>query len=184
MSSAVANLMEQRSRFLSFVQRRVRDHQTAEDILQMAYLRAFSSADALKAGESADAWFFRILRNAVIDHYRHQAVETRTFAPWQPDFKHPSVTPETAPANLCPCVQDAIEEIPASYQAVLREVDLSENSLENFAAKAGITRGNAAVRAHRAHSSLRKRLIAHCGACAGAGCLDCTCRQAGKPSKG
>lgn len=181
MSSSVTNLMEQRSRFLAFVQRRVRDRQTAEDILQMAYLRAISSADSLKADPSADAWFFRILRNAVVDHYRHQAVETRTFAPWQPGLEHPSVTPEAAPANLCPCVSDAIAEAPASYRQIVREVDLNEVPLDTFAEQAGITRGNAAVRAHRAHRSLRKKLMKHCGSCAEAGCLDCTCGHARQP---
>ena len=99
MSPSVANLMEKRSRFLSFVRRRVRDRNTAEDILQMAYLRAFSNADTLKAGQSVEAWFFRILRNAVIDHYRHQAVETRTFEPWESDIEPPSTTPDLAPAT-------------------------------------------------------------------------------------
>ncbi|HEU4636365.1 MAG TPA: RNA polymerase sigma factor [Edaphobacter sp.] len=175
MSSSVNTLMEQRSRFLAFVQRRVRDRQTAEDILQMAYLRAISTAESLREAPSADAWFFRILRNAVIDHYRHQAVETRTFTPWQPEIEHPAVTPDAAPANLCPCVNDAIKEVPASYQEIVRQVDLDEVPLDTFAKRAGINRGNAAVRVHRAHRSLRKKLIEQCGSCAGVGCLDCTC---------
>lgn len=178
MVSHVSNLMNQRSRFLAFIQRRVRDRQTAEDILQMAYLKAISSASTLESSASADAWFFRVLRNAVIDHYRHQAVVTRTFAPGESNLEHPSITPDTAPANLCPCVKDAIDEVPASYQQIIREVDLDEVPLETFAERAGITRGNAAVRAHRAHRSLRKKLISHCGSCAEAGCLDCTCSHA------
>ncbi|QHS51175.1 RNA polymerase sigma factor [Edaphobacter sp. 12200R-103] len=176
MSSSVANLIEQRSRFLSFVQRRVHDRNTAEDILQMAYLKAVSNADTLKVGRSADAWFFRILRNAVIDHYRHQAVETRTFEPWEPGIEPPSTTPDLTPANLCPCVAKALHKVPASYREILREVDLQEVSLENYAKRTGITHGNAAVRSHRAHRSLREKLMDHCGSCAQAGCLDCTCR--------
>ena len=175
MSPSVANLIEQRNRFLSFVQRRVRDRNIAEDILQMAYLKAVSNAETLKAGQSADAWFFRILRNAVIDHYRHQAVETRTFEPWEPGTEPPPATPDLTPANLCPCVAGAIREVPASYREILREVDLAEVPLDHYAERTGITRGNAAVRSHRAHRSLRKKLMAHCGSCAEAGCLDCTC---------
>ena len=183
MSASVAHLMEQRSRFLAFVQRRVGDRNTAEDILQLAYLKAVSNASALNSSESADAWFFRVLRNAVIDHYRHRSIETRTFAPWGPELEHPSVTPEPVQPNLCPCVKDAISEVPASYQQIVREVDLDEVPLENFAEREGITRGNAAVRAHRAHRSLRKKLMARCGACADAGCLDCTCGAASARDK-
>jgi RNA polymerase sigma-70 factor (ECF subfamily) len=178
MSPSVANLIEQRSRFLSFIQRRIHDRSTAEDILQMACLKAVSNAHTLKADQSADAWFYRILRNAIIDHYRHQSIETRTFRPWEPGVEPPPETLERAPANLCPCVAEALHEIPASYQEILREVDLAEGSLENYAERTGITRGNAAVRSHRAHRSLKKKLMDHCGSCAdAAGCLDCTCRS-------
>lgn len=177
MSSALSNLVDQRSRFLSFVLRRVKDRTTAEDILQLAYIRALSHADHLNAAESAEAWFFRILRNAVIDHYRHHAVETRTFESLEPGIEPPSPAPDPAPSNLCQCVAGALHEIQPAYQEILREVDLAEVPLESFAQQAGITRGNAAVRAHRAHRSLRKKLLDHCGACAEAGCLDCSCRQ-------
>lgn len=177
MSPAIANLIDQRTRFLSFVQRRVKDRTTAEDILQMSYVRALSHAETLKAGQSAEAWFFRILRNAVIDHYRHKAVEARTFESWEPGTEPPSSTPDLAPSNLCQCVSGALREMQPGYQAILREVDLAEVPLSTFAQRTGITRGNAAVRAHRAHQSLRKKLIDHCGPCAESGCLDCSCRR-------
>jgi len=178
MSTAVTHLMDQRDRFLAFVRRRVSDRSTAEDILQIAYLRAVSNAHALKSDESADAWFFRILRNAIIDHYRHHSVETRTFASWEPHLEHPSVTPETAPDQLCLCLHDAIKDVSPSYQEIVREIDLGETPIESFAERAGITRGNAAVRAHRAHASLRKKLLDRCGDCALDSCLDCTCGHA------
>jgi RNA polymerase sigma-70 factor (ECF subfamily) len=57
-------------------------------------------------------------------------------------------------------------------------VDLSEEdgALAHYAQRTGITATNAAVRGHRARKALARGLRATCGTCAGAGCLDCTCR--------
>ena len=66
-------LLAQQKQFLAFVQRRVSDSELAEDILQTAYLRAFEHQNDFKPSESAVAWFYRLLRNAVIDSYRRRA---------------------------------------------------------------------------------------------------------------
>jgi DNA-directed RNA polymerase specialized sigma24 family protein len=60
------HLLARRRHFLSFVQRRVSDPGLAEDILQTAYLRALEHRDDFQPSESVVAWFYRLLRNAVI----------------------------------------------------------------------------------------------------------------------
>ena len=65
-------LLNQRKQFLAFIRRRVTDAALAEDILQACYLRAFNHQGDFEPGESATAWFYRLLRNAVIDNYRRQ----------------------------------------------------------------------------------------------------------------
>ena len=54
-------------------------------------------------------------------------------------------------------------------------VDVDEGSLNDLAARTGITSGNAAVRVHRAREALRKQVRTACGSCAEHGCLDCHC---------
>src|SRR5580704_11126357 len=73
----ISNLTLQRKQFLNFLLRRVDSLSTAEDILQSAYTRALEQSPNLRNEESAVAWFYRILRNAVIDYYRHRAAEDR-----------------------------------------------------------------------------------------------------------
>lgn len=177
MPEVIANLTQQRSRFLAFVERRVRNHAIAEDILQAAYTRALSQAGSLQSSDVANAWFFRILRNAIIDHYRHHAVEERIFESWALEIDPPATTFDPAPANPCACVHGALDSIQPAYSEVLREVDLAEATLDSFAQRSGITTGNAAVRAHRARRALHKQLLHTCGTCAQAGCLDCTCHH-------
>jgi len=173
-SEAIRGLLDERIKFLRFIQRRVGRPDLAEDILQTAYARAFSERAPLISEESSIAWFYRILRNAIIDYYRHRTVEARHFD---------SVTAETKPAVMiasavCACISNALDKINPAYKEILNAVDLAEDNrgtLGGFASKVGITVGNAAVRAHRARHALKERLIETCGTCAQAGCLDCDC---------
>lgn len=66
-------LVEEREAFLAFLERRTGDRALAEDILQDAFARGLDRLDSLRDGESAVAWFYRILRNAVIDHHRRRS---------------------------------------------------------------------------------------------------------------
>jgi len=176
-SLAIASLINQRQRFLQFVERRVRDHALAEDILQAAYARALSQQATLRVDHSASAWFYRILRNAIIDHYRHSAVEARILEFWTPEADLFTPSEGSPHSSVCHCIERALDSVRPAYSEILREVDLAEEApgLEAFAKKSGISSGNAAVRAHRARHALKKKLLRSCGACAEAGCLDCTC---------
>lgn len=177
MSDASLNsLLDLRRQFLGFVERRVHDRALAEDILQTAYMRALGAGDSLREEDSAVAWFYRILRNAIIDHVRRSTTETAGLERWAQELETEVVPDPLLHATTCQCIAGALETMAPAYASVLREVDLNEGSLTGYAAAQGITAGNAAVRAHRARAALRKQLIRCCGTCAEHGCLDCTCR--------
>ncbi len=55
--ATLSSLLDLRHKFLGFVQRRVNDPATAEDILQTAYVRSLGSAGQLRDNDSAVAWF-------------------------------------------------------------------------------------------------------------------------------
>jgi RNA polymerase sigma-70 factor (ECF subfamily) len=147
----------------------------AEDIIQAAYVRAMEKANTLQKDESAIAWFYRILRNAVIDHYRHRAAEDHALEQWANDLITETQPDATIRNIVCECIDSVLSTLTPSYSEIIREVDLAENSIDSFARKAGITPGNASVRAHRARQALKKRLIQTCRTCAMHGCIDCTC---------
>lgn len=175
-NDSLNSLLALRRQFLGFVERRVNDRALAEDILQSAYMRALGSGDSLREDESAVAWFYRILRNAIIDHYRRRTTEAAMLERWAHELET-----ETSPNPLlhettCQCIAGALDTLAPAYAGLLREVDLGEASLSRYAESQGITSGNAAVRAHRARAALRKQLVRCCGTCATHGCLDCTCR--------
>jgi RNA polymerase sigma-70 factor (ECF subfamily) len=174
-ATTLNSLLALRGQFLGFIQRRVDNRELAEDILQTAYLRVLDNQSPLRADESAVAWFYRILRNAVIDSYRRRAVENAALERWAQELETETVPSPTLEETTCQCISAALESLTPSYAVLLREVDLGETTLAAYAASHAVTPGNAAVRAHRARAALRKQLILCCGACAAHGCLECTC---------
>jgi RNA polymerase sigma-70 factor (ECF subfamily) len=176
-------LLERRARFLAFVQQRVTDAVLAEDILQAAYVRALEAASGLRAQESAVSWFYRVLRNAVIDHYRRRATESAAMYRWALEFGlsdaaagDPAAT-ASARHFVCGCIEHVLPSLRPAYAEVLREVDLAEMPLAEFARHHQLTAGNAAVRAHRARAALRRELVRTCGACSVHACLECVCKE-------
>ena len=170
------SLLEQRDRFLRFLERRVQDHGAAEDILQGAYMRALEQEQTLGERESVVGWFYRVLRNAVIDEYRRRSREDTALAEWGRELEREQTPAKTTEREVCRCIIGAIDTMNPGYAALLREVELGERPLKDFAEREGITETNAAVRAHRARTALRKRLIETCGACSQHGCVECSCK--------
>lgn len=169
------DLLKARREFLSFIRRRVPSAELAEDILQTAYLRAVQHSGSLHSGESSTAWFYRILRNAVIDFYRRRTVEDRALDAWAAELVT-TVQPDVLTRDIvCQCIAQVLPSLKASYAQALAEIDLAEGTLATYAAQHGITLANATVRIHRARKALKQRLLETCGACALHACLDCNC---------
>ena len=174
-------LLREREVFLGFLTRRTGDPALAEDILYDAFTRSLDRLDTLRAEESAVAWFYRILRNAVIDHRRRQATAAKALDGLAAELDNaPSEAPEALRAAVCRCVARLADTLKPEYAAALRRVDVEEAGMKAYAAEAGITANNAAVRVFRAREALRARVKECCGRCADAGCADCTCPPPGE----
>jgi RNA polymerase sigma factor (sigma-70 family) len=170
-------LIVQRKQFLAFVQRRVSDYALAEDILQSAYLRALERKDDFKPGEPATAWFYRLLRNAVIDSYRRNTSKERALQTWARELQPPIQPSPELKREVCGCLNDILASLKPEYSEALRAVDIGEQRLQDFAEQHRLSASNAGVRVHRARAALRKRLLQICAACAEHGCIDCTCER-------
>jgi RNA polymerase sigma-70 factor (ECF subfamily) len=171
--SVVGALVENHRRFLAFLERRVGNRAQAEDILQAAFVRGIEKAASIRDTGSAVAWFYRLLRNAVIDHYRRSGTEARLF-PAEPDEETAAYEPEIR-GEICACIRRLLPSLKPEHAEMIERVDLNEEPLAAVAGTLGITPNNAAVRLHRARGGLRKQLERSCGTCATHGCLDCGC---------
>lgn len=173
-AEVVATLVENHRRFLDFLERRLGDRRAAEEVLQEAFVRAIERGRSVRSTESAVPWFFRLLRNAIVDHRRRAGTALRSAADLDPGHE-PAAPDEETNAVLCRCVLSLAETLKPEYAAALRRVEVEGASVQAFAAEAGITPNNAAVRLFRAREALKKRLVASCRTCAEHGCLDCSC---------
>lgn len=170
---AVRLLVENHRAFLRFLERRVGSRELAEDILQTAFGRAVAHADELRE-ESVVAWFYRVLRNAVTDHFRRADVARRGDAALAREFDA-EVAPEETHDAICACVRTLAGTLKPEYGEALERVDVEGMAVKDFARTKDITPGNAGVRLSRARAALRRQVVASCGTCAEHGCLDCHC---------
>jgi RNA polymerase sigma factor (sigma-70 family) len=168
-------LVENHRDFLAFLERRVGSKEIAEDLLQEAFARSLDKVPPTGTGETAVAWFYRVLRNAVIDHYRRGGAAGRAVSALAREMEE-HFEPDLDTRNtLCRCVARLSQTLKPEYAEALRRIDVEGTSVQDFAAQAGITANNAGVRVFRAREALRKRVVRSCGTCAEHGCLDCTC---------
>ena len=171
----VARLVANHREFLGFLQARVGSRALAEDVLQDAFARGLGTLDSLRDDESAVAWFYRILRNAAIDHHRRHEVVQRRLAAFAAELDATEPDDEVRGA-VCQCVARLADNLKPAYAEALRRIEVDGLAVKDYAAEAGITDNNAAVRVFRAREALKKQVIRSCGTCAEHGCLDCSCR--------
>jgi DNA-directed RNA polymerase specialized sigma24 family protein len=162
----LAALAPERGRFLEFVRGRVGTD--AEDVLQVALLRAALRAETLKDAELVVPWFYRILRNAVADHHARRGVMADELNESAAEVPQPF-------RNTCGCPMTLLSSLRPEYAEILRRVDVDEQSLFESAVALGITTNNAAVRLHRARKALREALLRFCGTNSVRACIDCGC---------
>ena len=175
---AIQKLVDSHRQFRAFLEKRVESRAVAEDILQSAFVRSLERGSDVRDEESVVAWFYRVLRNAVIDHYRHRESSERAGEAWAREL---SLAEQPEPATrdeICGCVTELLASLKPEYREALQIVDVDEASLNELAERSGITAGNAAVRVHRARQALRKQVVRACGTCCEHGCLDCRCKSA------
>lgn len=149
--------------FLAFLQRRVGDRAVAEDILQDAFVRSIEKGEDVRDESSTVAWFYRMLRNAVIDYHRRGGARNRALEALARELQDAAVPPPELAGEICGCVAEIAATLKPEYAAAIRRVDVDELPVNAFAAETGITPNNAAVRLSRAREALRKQVKASCG---------------------
>lgn len=168
-------LVDNHREFLAFLERRIGNKALAEDILQEAFVRGLARLDTLRQDESAVAWFYRTLRNAVVDYHRRRGSAQRalkSFAAELEEFVEPELEMRGA---ICQCVTRLAETLKPEYRDALERIEVDGIAVKDFAEQRGLSASNAAVRVFRAREALRKQVAISCGTCAEHGCIECTC---------
>lgn len=176
-----STLLAQRQRFLSFLVGRVESPAVAEEILQDAFAKSVEKGHQLKDDESAVAWFYRLLRNAVVDHYRRRGAEARAL---EHEAQLDVVLEPEARRTICACINDVLPLLKEEQRSLLQAVDIDDKAVVDVARDLGVPAGTARVRLHRARQALKQQLERVCTVCATHGCLDCSCSTTERSSRG
>ena len=174
-------LLEQESAFRAFLRKRLSDNVVVEDLLQQSLMKAVERYHDLQKSDSAISWFYRILRNTVVDYYRSHAADHRKVDGLlqkmvvSGEDQTPALD-ELRP-TICGCLGALLQSMRPAYADLIRRIDLGGESPATVAKDLKLTANNLTVRLHRARQALRAALEESCGICTKHGCLNCTCHQ-------
>ena len=169
-------LLRHRSKLLDFVRKRIGDQDLAEDLFQEALLRAVRKAPQMEEEDRLLAWFYRVLRNAIIDQYRRNSADKRRIESVVATMPESGPSPEIQ-SVLCACFMELLPSMKPEYREMIESLELGGEAPAAVAARLSIDPGNLKVRRYRARQQLRQRLEQTCRSCATHGCLDCTCKR-------
>src|SRR5687768_8475758 len=102
--NVTTRLVENHREFLGFLERRLGDRALAEDILQDAFVKSIEKSDEIRDESSSVAWFYRMLRNAVIDHYRRRGTQSRALELLAGEMEDAVEPPPELHDAICGCV--------------------------------------------------------------------------------
>ena len=176
----VAVLVANHRTFLAFVERRVANRDVAEEILQNAFVRSLPRSGNVR--DTATGWFYKVLRNAIVDHRRRAAIAERRTERYGGGDRELAQAEHDEELHrvVCKCVGELAGTLKPEYADALRLIEIEGVSVKDYAVQAGISANNAGVRVFRAREALRKQVARSCGTCATHGCFDCTCGSSGE----
>lgn len=140
----------------AFLRRRVREAQDVEDLLQEVLLTMHRARHTYDPARPFEPWLYAIARNTTIDLFRRDRSRTR----WE------SLADGEAPVDMAveaagsePSVDRVLEGLPDSQREALEMVKLEGMTIEEAAARAGVSQGAMRVRIHRGYRALRELLL-------------------------
>jgi DNA-directed RNA polymerase specialized sigma24 family protein len=159
--------------FYTFLEQQVGSRAASEDIVRDAF--ALGNRDPLHEGESIRVWFYRLLRNAVLDQPRHAASLEGKLVTFREELEHKIEPSMAVQGAIDHHVRFIAESLSAEHSDLLRRVELGGDSLEGYALQAGISVSSAEERLSLARTELCRRVVSSFGTCSTHGSSNCTC---------
>lgn len=176
-------LVEARQEILLFLQKRMRNRDEAEEVLQRFSVRALERASQLRDVQTVRGWLGRILATTIIDFQRNSGRRRRR------EIQIDDAEVDNLPADveldaaICNCLYRLLPTLKPEYADIVWRADILGEPRDRLAASLGTSLNNVTVRLHRGRQALRKRLEEMCLTCPVHGFLDCHCETAEKIRK-
>jgi RNA polymerase sigma-70 factor (ECF subfamily) len=126
-----------------------------DDVLQVAYLKAFEQRASFRGDSSTLTWLHTIVYRTALDHLRSRRRRE--------DAHHRAATVTTIADGIDAAtdrmaVEEALAGLPIEQRVVLLLVDGQDMSYDNAAQVLGVANGTIASRIHRARTAMRTAL--------------------------
>ncbi|MDP6778117.1 MAG: sigma-70 family RNA polymerase sigma factor [Candidatus Latescibacteria bacterium] len=155
-----------RVRLYNFVFRFVSDRETAEDIVQETFLRAFRKRKEYRAIANFSTWLFTIAGNLAKSELRrrkrwrlfslHRDDESDTGLDLPDETYRPDTITESSIADVH--IQEAISSLPANYRQVILLRDVEGMSYQEISEIVSCPVGTVKSRVNRARLKLQQKL--------------------------
>lgn len=146
------------------------DDTEAEDVMQDAYVRAYTHLDQFAGRSSFATWLTRIAVHEALTRLRsrkrHEFVDVTDYD-GEISMKMPgkSLDPEqnASTAQMKEFLEEAVLNLPESYRTVIMLRDIEELTTAETAEALDLTEDNVKVRLHRGHGMIRNWLFERIG---------------------
>src|SRR5947209_15129610 len=175
-AGAIALIIRQQNQRLYRIARSIlRDDFEAEDALQDAYIRAFTSLDSFRGESRLGTWLARIVMNEALGRLRRRkpTIDFDSFAKTQEGSAeiirfpaaNPDLDPETTMAQreIRALLERAIDTLPEAFRTVLVARLIEGMSIEETAELFGIRPETVKTRLHRARRLSKEEMEKHVG---------------------
>lgn len=143
----------------------------AEDVMQDAYVRAYTHLGQFAARAPFSSWLTRIAVNEAlarrrlsIQHHQVDATEFDGEISMQDLYKSPDPEQIASSAQLREFLEQAVLDLPDQYRTVVMLRDIEELSTAETADALDLTVENVKIRLHRGHAMIRNWLFERIGA--------------------
>jgi len=159
--------------FSLFLEQQVGSRVASEDILQDAFVR--NRRDLLQSSEGICSWFYRSLRDAVLDQPRYAASSEGKLGAFRAELAQ-KIEPSAAMREAIVRHVGAIAATLATEQGeLLRRMDLGAENLTDYAQSAGTSASNVERLLAIARVELCQQVMRSFGTCSAHGLFNCTC---------
>lgn len=167
--SAYRSLLENyRGAIFNLLYKMVRNKEETEDLVQEAFMKAFSALPSFNEEYAFSTWLYKIAINNCIDHMRKKRLKTYSInKPVQSkdgelgrEFPDTSMSPDKSilTKERSSLIEAAIAELPENYKVAIILRHTEEKSYEEISQILNIPLGTVKARIFRAREMLKKKL--------------------------
>ena len=145
----------------SFIDKRIADKESVEDLLQEVFLKVHMHIGTLRDEAKLESWIYQVTRNLIADYYRQKprlaSLEEAEL------FLLPEEMPEEdIHAKLAPSITAMVNSLPSAYREALFLTDYQGLSQKDLAILLGLSFSGAKSRVQRARGKLKQLLLDCC----------------------